>query len=97
MTERLVIGVNIEPEPWMRDAACRKRTDEFFPDPDETNKAATARLNAHAVAICRTCPVVEPCLAYAMDRNETFGVWGCMTPAQRKALRQQQMREGRRR
>ncbi|MGH9102502.1 MAG: WhiB family transcriptional regulator [Acidimicrobiales bacterium] len=31
---------------------------------------------ASAKAICRTCPVVEPCLEGARRRGEPWGVWG---------------------
>jgi WhiB family redox-sensing transcriptional regulator len=37
--------------------------------------------------ICRRCPVRDSCLAYALENNETHGVWGGMTPQQRKDLR----------
>lgn len=29
-----------------------------------------------AKALCRTCPVLETCLAGALDRREPWGVWG---------------------
>jgi WhiB family redox-sensing transcriptional regulator len=31
---------------------------------------------ARAKAICSKCPVREPCLAEALERQEPFGVWG---------------------
>lgn len=30
----------------------------------------------YAKALCRTCPLVEACLAGAKDRREPWGVWG---------------------
>lgn len=39
------------------------------------------------VALCRTCPVREACLADALERNEQHGVWGALTEAERRALR----------
>jgi WhiB family redox-sensing transcriptional regulator len=29
-----------------------------------------------AKALCRTCPVLQTCLAGALDRREPWGVWG---------------------
>jgi WhiB family redox-sensing transcriptional regulator len=29
-----------------------------------------------AKALCRTCPIVEACLAGALERREPWGVWG---------------------
>jgi WhiB family redox-sensing transcriptional regulator len=29
-----------------------------------------------AKALCRTCPLMEECLAGALDRHEPWGVWG---------------------
>jgi WhiB family redox-sensing transcriptional regulator len=29
-----------------------------------------------AKALCRTCPLIEGCLAGALERNEPWGVWG---------------------
>lgn len=39
-----------------------------------------------AIAICKTCPVIEICLKSAMTNEEMYGIWGGMTPAQRHAL-----------
>ena len=40
----------------------------------------------YAKAICARCPVQQRCLEYALDRGETFGVWGGTTPQERKDL-----------
>ena len=29
-----------------------------------------------AKALCRTCPLMDECLAGALDRHEPWGVWG---------------------
>jgi WhiB family redox-sensing transcriptional regulator len=39
-----------------------------------------------ARAVCRGCAVSSECLSYAIDTNQRFGVWGGLTPAQRRRL-----------
>ncbi len=38
-----------------------------------------------AKSVCRACPALRACLAYAV-RNEAHGVWGGMTPVERRRL-----------
>lgn len=62
---------------WQQDAACRGVTpDVFFPDEDP----------AAAKAICETCPVRLHCLAFALQQNERYGIWGGLTEKERTAL-----------
>jgi WhiB family redox-sensing transcriptional regulator len=44
---------------------------------------------AHPVvqAACNRCVISTACLAWAMENNEQFGVWGGTTPKQRRALK----------
>jgi WhiB family redox-sensing transcriptional regulator len=64
---------------WQTEASCRGVDAElFFPATDE--EAGAAR------SICETCPVRMACLAFALDRNERFGVWGGMTEKERSRL-----------
>ena len=42
---------------------------------------------ARALSICRMCPVQDPCAAYAVARPEPYGVWGGLTPADRRRIR----------
>lgn len=41
-----------------------------------------------ALALCRECPVLGPCLAAALDAGDTDGVWGATTPDERRMMRQ---------
>ncbi|TML38105.1 MAG: WhiB family transcriptional regulator [Actinobacteria bacterium] len=41
---------------------------------------------ARAKAICARCPVIEPCLAGAVERREPWGVWGGQLFANGKIL-----------
>lgn len=44
-----------------------------------------------AMAVCRSCPVVVPCGDWATWNKFDEGIWGGLTPEQRKARRR--MRE----
>lgn len=69
-----------EPIPWMSDAVCATTGgDVFFP--------AKGDSAAPAKTICKQCPVAAECLAYALDRGITKGIWGGKTPRQRTQLR----------
>lgn len=52
----------------------------FFPigehDPD----------TERALVICRTCPVQEECLTYALETNQHAGIWGGTTESQRRRM-----------
>jgi WhiB family redox-sensing transcriptional regulator len=37
--------------------------------------------------VCYSCPVQEPCLAYALTHPDLTGVWAGTTPRQRAQLR----------
>ena len=54
---------------WKAYALCAQ-TDPtiFFPDPGQSTKDAKQT--------CMACPVRRECLAYALDAEEMFGVWG---------------------
>lgn len=40
-----------------------------------------------AKTVCRGCPVILECRRYALDHNEPYGIWGGLTPPERKALK----------
>ena len=62
-----------------RDAALCAQTDpdEFFPEKGESS--------SRAKAVCRACTVRADCLRFALDRGEEHGVWGGLTPEERRA------------
>ena len=71
-------------EPWRHKAACNgEDTSWWFPEKSGSHNPATAR----ALALCRACPVQAPCLAQAQDNPELHGIWGGLTPEQRRGLR----------
>jgi len=68
---------------WRRSAACRDVDAEvFFPVDDLDVRPSAA---AAAQAICHGCPVVADCLAAAIANGDDDGVFGGMTPRQRRA------------
>lgn len=74
------VMVALKPEPWTVDALCAQTgLDLHFP---ETGEPVT-----EAKAVCAACDVRAQCLEYALDRNEVFGVWGGLSPQERKRLR----------
>lgn len=78
-----VIGLLVEigPRPaWQEQALCAQ-TDPalFFPEKGDSNWAAKM--------ICRRCPVQAECLQHAVDNGEMHGIFGGLTPKERKAMR----------
>jgi len=67
---------------WRSLALCAGHPDRdcWFPD-DYSNSAAD-----RAVATCRACPVRAECLDFAINTHQSEGVWGGMTPSQRRRL-----------
>lgn len=66
---------------WHPRAACRGEDRElFFPRPGEV--ALKAR------SICGRCPVQTECLTYGL-KYERFGIYGGLTPLERRALRRE--------
>jgi WhiB family transcriptional regulator, redox-sensing transcriptional regulator len=64
---------------WRLQAACLGHNDpELWHDPDLFQQA-------RAVEVCRQCPVTADCLAYADRHGDSHGVWGGMTPRERRA------------
>jgi WhiB family redox-sensing transcriptional regulator len=64
---------------WQARGACRGADPELFFPPTE-EEAAVAK------SYCATCPVRVTCLAFSIERNERFGVWGGLTEKERARL-----------
>ncbi len=69
---------------WRHRAACRDLDPELF-FPLGTSDANLLQIDA-AKRICRTCPVREPCLQWALNTGDA-GVWGGTTEAERRKHR----------
>lgn len=64
---------------WRVRGNCRnlKDPDVMTPDPADYRSIAKAK------TICGGCPVKDVCLDAAIQRDERFGIWGGLTPAER--------------
>jgi WhiB family redox-sensing transcriptional regulator len=59
---------------WQDHAACKGRTQLFFP-PRAERPQARARREAQARLLCIACPVQTPCREFARSNHE-YGYWG---------------------
>lgn len=76
-----VIDINTSGNDWRDDAVCAQADPEaFFPEKASSSSSAPAK------QLCGTCPVRADCLAYALVRNERFGIWGGFTERERRTL-----------
>lgn len=65
---------------WMKDALCTQvDPDLFFPEVGGNVKSV--------LKICEDCPVRSQCLQVALDNDERFGIWGGLSPRQRRKLK----------
>lgn len=62
--------------------------DLWFPDETEDAKGLAATRYTQARKLCAVCPVKELCLEYALAQPEYDGMWGGLSPVERKRLRQ---------
>jgi WhiB family redox-sensing transcriptional regulator len=67
---------------WMDDAACKGQPLQvFFYESHESN------VDLPGVAICNTCPVRAECLNFAVNNDIQHGVFGGLTPYQRRTIK----------
>lgn len=64
----------------MDDGACMGvDPDLFFPE-----RGASV---AEAKAVCRSCPVIDACLEYALQEGIKVGIWGGCSERERRQIR----------
>ena len=64
---------------WQEHASCRTIPVElFFPLVEQEAEDAKT--------VCQACLVREQCLEFAIGAGERFGVWGGLTPQERRSL-----------
>ncbi|MFI6274526.1 WhiB family transcriptional regulator [Streptomyces sp. NPDC050988] len=70
---------------WRERAAClRVDPDLFFPI--GVSGLTLEQVDA-AKVVCARCPVVEQCLAWAVQVGQVEGIWGGTTESERRAMR----------
>lgn len=67
---------------WMDGALCAEADPEAWFPPEQAGPAWWGE----AVHICQECPIRLRCLAYAVDNDIAYGVWGGLTEQQRRPL-----------
>ncbi|AXH95810.1 WhiB family transcriptional regulator [Ornithinimicrobium avium] len=75
---------------WRDRAACLDEDPElFFPI---GNTGPALQQIEDAKAICRTCPVIDECLRFALENGQDAGVWGGLSEDERRALKRRKAR-----
>ncbi len=83
---RRLPGPNADIWDWQRLGSCRGMDSAFFFHPDGERGPARAHRERRAKAVCRDCPVVEPCRRHAIAAGEPYGIWGGMSESERVAV-----------
>ena len=78
-----MIANDVRPD-WYDTAACRGKTELFFPNGHYERAHARIQRENQARAICTTCPALIACRRWAREHRE-IGVWGAETDEQRIA------------
>ncbi|WP_326718977.1 MULTISPECIES: WhiB family transcriptional regulator [unclassified Streptomyces] len=68
---------------WQADAACRGMASAVFFSPTGERGHRRRRREQRAVEVCRTCPVLDDCAAFALSTRQPYGIWGGLTEHQR--------------
>lgn len=84
--------IDLTVTPWREAASCYDVRNEvsFFPEKDDIRGIAQAK------AVCSTCPVADECLSWAIETNQSEGIWGGHTARERRTLRRRWLEEIRR-
>jgi WhiB family redox-sensing transcriptional regulator len=75
---------------WRDRAACLDADPELF-FPIGNTGPAIAQIE-EAKAVCRTCPVIDTCLKWALETGQDAGVWGGLSEDERRALKRRNAR-----
>ncbi len=66
---------------WAESAACEGEPVELFYGAD--GRTGPRANEDEAKRICRACPVITQCLAWAVETGEPWGIWGGTTSEER--------------
>ena len=91
LTTEEIIALFMDFRPsWHMKAECRGETKRMYP---EHTRGKTPNWGS-AAYICKRCSVQEQCLTYAIANDETDGMWGGLTPAERAVASNEKTAEG---
>lgn len=83
----LALSGDFDDQPWAVDALCAQIGGDFwFPDKDGTGEPGQNHAR-QAKKICAACPVRNQCLAYAIDHDERYGIWGGLSERERRSIK----------
>lgn len=88
---RMRVGDPVRDSEWRPFAACLDAPDPdlFFPVAHPGSGLEMEQAEK-AKAVCRRCPVVAACLAWADATGQGWGVFGGLTPNERRAARRRE-------
>lgn len=93
-TQRQTVTDPYRDTDWANQGRCRSHNnpDLWFPVSYERDRAQVEEAKAE----CRQCPVIEACTEYAMakDTFQAEGIWGGLTPHQRRPRGQKPIEHG---
>ncbi len=73
-------GTPADPDAWKADGLCRQvDPDMWFPEKGGSTRTAKR--------LCGECTVAAECLAYALEHDERYGIWGGKSELDRQKLR----------
>jgi WhiB family redox-sensing transcriptional regulator len=85
VTRRSSYGLDVLDD-WRHRSACRSHDGEWW-FPDEYRGATAQLIQDRAKRICAGCPVRAECLAWALETDQRFGIWGGLTDSERGDMR----------
>jgi WhiB family transcriptional regulator, redox-sensing transcriptional regulator len=78
----------LQPPSWVESALCAQvGPDVFHPDKGESNSTAKRICNGDPKRGIAPCPVLEPCRDWALETEQTWGVYGGLSARERRKLR----------
>jgi WhiB family redox-sensing transcriptional regulator len=72
---------------WLSEARCKGQATAIFFAADNERGTTLRRNERRAKQICWLCPVLEACRNYALNAEEPYGIWGALTPSERRQVR----------
>ena len=72
---------------WQVRGSCRGMNSDLFFHPEGERGPARADREARAKTVCLGCQVIRQCRDHALAVKEPYGVWGGLSVAERKEIR----------